>query len=117
MKTTLLMSLSALTISLMATPTLAKDISQNNLETTGSIVEITPFDLVYGAYQGDFTNSGIPGYANFITAVNSGKVRAEDLVEEAMQRVARVPRVVATASRSDRQKKVATRNHRRLGIY
>ena len=84
MKTTLLMSLSALTISLMATPTLAKDISQNNLETTGSIVEITPFDLVYGAYQGDFTNSGIPGYANFITAVNSGKVEAEDLVNEAI---------------------------------
>ena len=84
MKTALLMSLSALTISLIATPTLAKEISQNDLVSTGSIVEITPFDLVYGAYQGDFTNSGIPGYARFITAVNSGKVKAEDLVNEAI---------------------------------
>ena len=47
-------------------------------------------------YQGDYTNSEISGYANFVTAVNSGKVKSEDLVEEAMQRVARVPRVVAT---------------------
>ena len=84
MKTTLLMSLSALTLSLVATPTLAKEISQNDPGSTGSIVEITPFDLVYGAYQGDYTNSGIPGYAKFITAVNTEKVKAEDLVEEAI---------------------------------
>ena len=84
MKTALLMSLSALTLSLVATPTLAKEVSQNAPVSTGSIVKITPFDLVYGAYQGDFTNSGIPGYANFITAVNSGKVEAEDLVNEAI---------------------------------
>ena len=84
MKTTLLMSLSALTLSLVATPTLAKEISQNDPVSTGSIVEITPFDLVYGAYQGDYTNSGIPGYAKFITAVNTEKVKAEDLVEEAI---------------------------------
>ncbi len=84
MKTTLLMSLSALTLSLVATPTFAKEISQNDPVSTGSIVEITPFDLVYGAYQGDYTNSGIPGYAKFTTAVDSGKVKAEDLVNEAI---------------------------------
>ena len=84
MKTALLMSLSALTISLIATPTLANEISQNERVSTSSIVKITPFDLVYGAYQGNFTSSGIPGYANFTTAVNTGKIKAEDLVEEAI---------------------------------
>ena len=86
MKTALLMGLSALTLSLVATPTFAKEVSQNAPVSTGSIVEITPFDLVYGAYQGDYTNSGIPGYAKFITAVNTEKVKAEDLVEEAIAR-------------------------------
>ncbi|AFZ38203.1 hypothetical protein Sta7437_4765 (plasmid) [Stanieria cyanosphaera PCC 7437] len=94
MKTTLLMSLSALTLSLMATPTLAKEISQNNLGSTDSIVEITPFDLVYRAYQGDFTNSGIPGYAKFITAVNTGKVKAEDLVEKAISKRRLAPETI-----------------------
>ena len=84
MKTSILISLSALTLFLVTAPTLAQEISQNNRVSTGSIVEITPFDLVYGAYQGYFTNSGFPSYANFITAVNSGKVKAEDLVEEAI---------------------------------
>lgn len=84
MKTPILIGLSALALSLVATPTLAQEVSQNSQTSTGSIVEITPFDLVYGAYQGNFTNSGIPGYANFITAVNTGKVEAKDLVEEAI---------------------------------
>lgn len=84
MKTPILIGLSALALSLVATPTLAQEISQNSQTSTGSIVEITPFDLVYGAYQGNFTNSRIPGYANFITAVNTGKVEAKDLVEEAI---------------------------------
>ena len=86
MKTTLLMGLSALTLSLVGTPTIAKEISQNAPVSTGSIVEITPFDLVYGAYQGDFTNSGIPGYSKFITAVKARKIEAEDLVKEAISR-------------------------------
>ena len=89
MKTALLMSLSALTLSLVATPTFAKEVvSQNNRASTSnsSIVEITPFDLVYGAYQGDFTNSGIPGYSKFITAVKARKIEAEDLVKEAISR-------------------------------
>ena len=84
MKTALLMSLSALTLSLVATPTLANEISQNDLASTGSIVEISPFDLVYGAYQGNFTDSGIPGYANLNMAVDAGRVNAEVLVEEAI---------------------------------
>ena len=84
MKTPILIGLSALALSLVATPTLAQEISQNSQTSTSSIVEITPFDLVYGAYQGNFTNSGIPGYANFITAVNTGQVEAKDLVEEAI---------------------------------
>ena len=84
MKTSILVSLSALALSLVATPTLAQEISQNGQISTGSTAVITPFDLVYGAYQGDFTNSEIPGYANFITAVNTGEVKAKDLVEEAI---------------------------------
>ena len=86
MKNRILIGLSALALSLVATPTLAQEISQNSQTSTGSIVEITPFDLVYGAYQSNFTNSGIPGYANFITAVNTGQVEAKDLVEEAISK-------------------------------
>lgn len=84
MKTSILISLSALTLSLVAVPTLANEISAINRTSTGSIVEITPFDLVYNAYQGYFSDSGIPGYANLIAAVNAGRVKAEDLVEEAI---------------------------------
>ncbi|WP_036488382.1 hypothetical protein [Myxosarcina sp. GI1] len=84
MKTSIFISLSALTLFLVATPTSANEISAINQTSTDSIVKITPFDLVYGAYRGYFTDSGIPGYANLIAAVNAGRVNAEDLVEEAI---------------------------------
>lgn len=47
-------------------------------------IEVTPFNLVYKSYRGYFADSGIPGYGNFLTAINSGQIKAEDLVEKAI---------------------------------
>ena len=95
MKTALLMSLSALTLSLVATPTIAKEVSQSNpASTSRSIVEITPFDLVYNGYQGYFIDQGIPSYAVFTSAINTGKVNAEDLVEKAIAKGRLAPETI-----------------------
>ena len=96
MKTTLLMSLSALTLSLVATPTIAKEVSQNNRASTSSssIVEITPFNLVYNGYQGYFIDQGIPGYAVFTSAINTGEVNAKTLVEKAIAKGRLAPETI-----------------------
>lgn len=46
-------------------------------------VEITPFDLVTGAYQGRFVNQGINSFAVFEQDVATGKVTGKDLVRAA----------------------------------
>lgn len=46
-------------------------------------VEITPFNLVEGAYQGRFVEQGIPGFATFNQKVATGDITAEDLVRAA----------------------------------
>ena len=83
MKTSILISLSALTFSLVAVPVLAQEIASRHFS-TGSIMEITPFNLVTNSYQGHFVDQGIPSNAAFITQVESGKITAEDLVEIAI---------------------------------
>ena len=45
MKTSILISLSALTFSLVSAPVLAQSIASRHVS-TGSVVEITPFNLV-----------------------------------------------------------------------
>lgn len=83
MKTSILISLSALTLSLVAAPTLANEISAINRAST-SIVEITPFDLVTNSYQGYFADQEIPSYGAFTTEINLRRIKAEDLVEKAI---------------------------------
>ena len=78
MKRTLLVTLSALTLSLIATPSFAEKVS-----VTKSL-QITPVNLVTRGYQGYFTNQGIPSNAAFNRAAKTGKVTAADLVESAV---------------------------------
>ena len=84
MKRSVLVSLSALTFSLVAIPAFANDVSAVNQNSTRSIIEITPFNLVTRSYQGYFADRGIPSNAAFVNAVRRGKVTAEDLVNEAI---------------------------------
>ena len=95
MKTSILFSLSAaITLSLVATPTLAKEVSQNDRAMTNSIVEITPSNLVTNAYQGFYAEQGIPSYGALITALDLGKVNAEDLVEKAITKGRLAPETI-----------------------
>lgn len=84
MKKSVVISLSALTLSLVAAPVLANEISEINRASTRSIIEITPFNLVTRSYQGYFADQGVPSNGAFITAIETGKVKAEDLVEKAI---------------------------------
>ena len=84
MKRSLLVSLSAVTLSLFAAPALANEVGAVNQNSTRSIVEITPFNLVTRSYQGYFADQGIPSNAAFLGAVRTGKVTAKDLVEKAI---------------------------------
>lgn len=45
---------------------------------------LTPFDIVSLAYQGNFRSQGIPGYANLLSAHQSGKITAEKIVQIAV---------------------------------
>ena len=85
MKTSILSSLSALTLSLslVVVPVLAQEIASRHV-VTGSIIEITPFNLVTNSYQGHFADQGIPSNAAFITEVKRGRITAEDLVKAAI---------------------------------
>lgn len=46
--------------------------------------QTTPFNLVGLAYQGFFTNDDIPSYAALISAYQTGKVSAKDIVQSAV---------------------------------
>ena len=83
MKKILIGTLSTIVLSTIAVPALA---DQVNLDSSRplNIVEIKPFDLVTGAYQGHFENQGIPSNAVFIAQVLGNKISAEDLVQSAM---------------------------------
>ncbi len=84
MKRTLLVSLSALTLSLVATPAFANGVAAVRKVSTNNIVEITPFNLVRRGYQGYLTNQGIPSNGAFLGAVHTRRVTAVDLVEGAI---------------------------------
>ena len=84
MKRTILVSLSALTLSLLAAPAFAEKVATNSKVSTNKIVEISPFNLVRRGYQGYFTNQGIPSNGAFARAVHTGRVSAEDLVQGAI---------------------------------
>ncbi|MGK7893475.1 MAG: hypothetical protein AB4372_07595 [Xenococcus sp. (in: cyanobacteria)] len=76
-------TLSTILLSTIVAPALAQQVtlgSSRNL----NVAEITPFDLVTGAYQGHFEDQGIPSSAVFLAQVYSNKISAEDLVNSAI---------------------------------
>ncbi len=56
------------------------------LVTSGNTVssEITPLELVSRAYQGAYRKQGIPGFGTFISDSVSGKIKAKDLIQAAI---------------------------------
>lgn len=82
MQRLLIASLSTLILA-AAVPTYANEISATSQDSNLNLVEITPFNLVQRGYQGYFL-SEIPRYGNFHSAVNSGKIKAIDLVKSAI---------------------------------
>ena len=80
----ILVSLSALTLSLISNPVLTQEIAAVNQRSIVNNLEITPFNLVMSSYQGSFSNQDIPSYRSFTAAVQSGRITANDLVEQAI---------------------------------
>lgn len=81
----LVASLSTLVLTLAA-PAHSQEISAVNQNLYRNPIEVTPFNLVEHGYQGYFKEQGIPSNAAFLTAIRSGKVKAEDLVKSAIAR-------------------------------
>jgi hypothetical protein len=46
--------------------------------------KITPFSLVYLAYQGEYRMQGIPGFGSFKAGISSKTITAKDLVKAAI---------------------------------
>jgi hypothetical protein len=46
--------------------------------------QLTPFNLVSLAYQGEYRTQGIPGFGSFYSAVSSKNIVAKDLVKAAI---------------------------------
>ena len=85
MKTSIVISLSALTFSLAVSPVLAqKRAAINRVSTSSNVETITPFNLVTNSYQGYFADRGIPSNAAFIQGVQRGRITAEGLVKTAI---------------------------------
>ena len=82
MKKILIGTLSTILLSSIAIPVSAQ--VTLNSSRTRNLVEITPFDLVTGAYQGRFEEQGIPSNAVFLARVRGNRISAEDLVNSAI---------------------------------
>ena len=76
-------TLSTILLSTIAAPALADQVTLGSRRNI-NIVEITPFDLVTGAYQGRFEDQGIPSSAIFLAGIRSNTITAEDLVNSAI---------------------------------
>ncbi|MBW4542449.1 MAG: hypothetical protein KME43_25435 [Myxacorys chilensis ATA2-1-KO14] len=50
-----------------------------------AIPSMTPYDVVFLAYQGYFRNQGLRGYGAFADGCNQGKLTAQDVVEAAIK--------------------------------
>lgn len=84
MKRLILATLSTLAILGMVNPVSAEPIAATNTNSIRDNVELTPFSLVTDGYQGYFTTQGIPSNAQYLSAIKTGKVDAENLVEAAI---------------------------------
>ncbi|MDJ0904261.1 MAG: hypothetical protein QNJ55_36310 [Xenococcus sp. MO_188.B8] len=83
MKKIFIGTLSTILLASLAIPALADQITSGSSKTS-NIIEITPFDLVTGAYQGRFEDQGIPSNADLLARIRSNKIGAEELVTSAI---------------------------------
>jgi hypothetical protein len=83
MKRFILGGLSLLMLSAVAAPAVQAQATSEappaNAEVLG--MAVTPFNLVFLAYQGFFESEGIPKYDGLISGYQSGRVKPEDLVK------------------------------------
>jgi hypothetical protein len=85
MKRLMIAALSTLAFSSLAVPVLADELVKvSSPAATDNIVEITPFDLVTGSYQGLYQDQGIPSSGSFLTAIRADQIQAVDLVQGAI---------------------------------
>ncbi|ELS01521.1 hypothetical protein Xen7305DRAFT_00012250 [Xenococcus sp. PCC 7305] len=83
MKRILISTLSTILLSTIAVPALSQ-VSLSSSSKTSNTVNITPFNLVTGAYQGRFEDQDIPSNAVFLAKVRSNRIGAEELVQGAI---------------------------------
>ena len=83
--------LSAVLISSTIMPAVKAQTQESKLTTYNPVVanqaftsHLTPFDLAYLAYHGNFRSQGIPGYGSLLSAHQSGKITAQKIVEIAV---------------------------------
>jgi hypothetical protein len=93
MKRIALVGLSILALSLAATTSVKAETQTETLamSTAPTIVnnsavktKITPFGLVYLAYQGEYRMQGIPGFSSLQSAIYDKTITAKDLVKVAI---------------------------------
>lgn len=76
---------SAATLFLAAlSPAAVADEMAATSESSISTHHIEPFNLVYSAYQGQFSNQGIPSSQRFVNAYDHSQIEAKELVEAAI---------------------------------
>ena len=96
MKRLLIAALSTLTVA--AIPAQAQEMTAYNQNKIQSIAEVTPFNLVEHGYQGYFSEQGIPSNGAFLSAVRTGKIKAEDLVKGGIARGRLTPETLSDQS-------------------
>jgi hypothetical protein len=89
MKRLIVGGLSILLMSAAVVPAARAEVLSGNNDTqmdstSKQVHQITPFNLVYRAYRGEFSEQGIPSYTRLLTAYETGEISAEDLVESAV---------------------------------
>ncbi len=55
---------------------------------------ITPFNLVGNAYQGQYRDHSIPGFASLIDGARTGRIAAKDLVKAAIESENLLPEMI-----------------------
>ncbi len=90
MKRIALVSLSILCLSLAATTSAIAGTRTEHTSMTAAInnntanTQLTPFELVSLAYQGEYRMQGIPGFGSFQSATSSKEITAKDLIKAAI---------------------------------
>lgn len=83
-KSLLISTLSAIAVSVLASPASAEEVMAFNQTIPLNAPEFSPFSLVAAGYQGRLIKQGIPADDAFLTAIRSNKIEARDLVKSAI---------------------------------